>query len=103
MSAWLEKSLDKVIQIVQNDVLKKKVQILVLEPLLQHCIDLVFPYVIMICCVIGVMIIILISILAILIYRTAGLTVTPLNMAKAAAAALAVAAASPTTSPFPHS
>ena len=74
MPIWVEKSVDKLIQILQNDILKKKIQILVLEPFLHYCIELVFPYVILVCCVIGVMILILISILAILIYRTVGLS-----------------------------
>jgi hypothetical protein len=70
-SPWFEKSLDKVIQMLQNDVLKKKIQILVLEPFVQYCIELIFPYVILVCAVVGLMIVLMISILAILVYKTA--------------------------------
>lgn len=70
-SPWFEKSLDKVIQMLQNDVLKKKIQILVLEPFVQYCIELIFPYAILVCAVVGLMIVLMISILAILVYKTA--------------------------------
>jgi hypothetical protein len=70
-----EKSVDKLIQMLQNDVLKKKIQILVLEPFLQYCIELVFPYVIIICVIIGLMILLMITILGILVYKQPLMTV----------------------------
>jgi hypothetical protein len=66
---WFEKSVDKVIQMLRNDVLKKKIQILVLEPFVQYVIELIFPYVIMLCTLVGVLILLLISILGILLFR----------------------------------
>lgn len=77
---WFEKSVDKLIQMLQNDVLKKKIQMLVLEPFLQYCIELLFPYVIIICVIIGLMILLMITILGILVYKQ------PLAAAAAAAA-----------------
>jgi len=78
-----EKSVDKLIQMLQNDVLKKKIQILVLEPFLQYCIELVFPYVIIICVIIGVMILLMIIILGILVYKQPIMTVASIAAAAA--------------------
>jgi hypothetical protein len=69
MPPWIEKFIDKTIQILQNDTLKKKIQILVLQPFIQYFIELIFPYVIIVCVVFGLMIILMISILAFLVFR----------------------------------
>ena len=69
MPVWIEKFVDKTIQMLQNDTFKKKIQILVLQPFLQHFIELVFPYVILICVVFGLMIILMVSILGILVFK----------------------------------
>lgn len=69
MPPWVEKFIDKTIQILQNDTLKKKIQILVLQPFIQYFIELIFPYVIIVCVVFGLMIILMISILAFLVFR----------------------------------
>ena len=66
---WLEKLLDTLISHLQNDVIKTKIKLLVLEPFLQYFIELVFPYMILVCAVIGIMILLMVSILAILIYN----------------------------------
>ena len=66
---WIESLIDKTIQMLQNDVLKKKIQLLILQPFLQYMIELVFPYVIIICVVFGLMIIMMISILGLLVYK----------------------------------
>jgi hypothetical protein len=81
-----EKSVDKLIQMLQNDVLKKKIQILVLEPFLQYCIELLFPYVIIICVIIGSMILLMIAILGILVYKQPLMTVASVASVAAAAA-----------------
>jgi hypothetical protein len=66
---WLEKILDTLIGHLQDDVIKTKIKLLVLEPFLQYFIELVFPYMILICAVIGIMILLMVSILAILVYK----------------------------------
>jgi hypothetical protein len=66
---WIETFLDKTIQMLQNDTLKKKIQILIIQPFLQYFIELIFPYVIIVCVVFGLMIILMISILAFLVFR----------------------------------
>ena len=71
LNPWIEKILDKTIQTLQNDVLKKKIQILILQPFIQYFIELIFPYVIIICVVFGVMIILMLSILVLLVLRPA--------------------------------
>ena len=67
---WIEKFIDKTIQMLQNDILKKKIQILILEPFLQYIIELIFPYVIIICAVFGIMFFLMISIIGILVFRS---------------------------------
>lgn len=84
---WIESIIDKTIQTLQNDVLKKKIQLLILQPFLQYMIELVFPYVIIICVVFGLMILMMVSILGILVYK--------MNIPSAAAAAASVAAIVP--------
>lgn len=69
MSGWIEKIIDKTIQMLQDDVLKKKIQILILQPFLQYIIELIFPYVIIICAVFGLMILMMVSILGLLVFR----------------------------------
>ncbi len=66
---WIEKFVDRSIQMLQNDTLKKKIQILLLQPFLQYFIELLFPYVILVCVVFGLMIILMLSILALLVFR----------------------------------
>ena len=73
---WIESFIDKTIQMLQNDMLKKKIQILILEPFLQYIIELVFPYVIIICAVFGIMFFMMISIIGILVFRPSPLVVT---------------------------
>jgi hypothetical protein len=68
----IEQLLDKAIQILQNDNLKKKIELHLLQPFIQHAIELVFPYVIIICVVFGVLIIVTTSILCILVFKITG-------------------------------
>ena len=69
LPVWIEKFVDKSIQMLQNDTLKKKIQILLIQPFLQYFIELIFPYVIIVCVVFGLMIILMLSILAFLVFR----------------------------------
>jgi hypothetical protein len=71
-SQIIEQLLDKAIQILQNDNLKKKIELQLLQPFIQHAIELVFPYVIIICAVFGVLIIVTTSILCILVFKITG-------------------------------
>jgi uncharacterized membrane protein len=65
----IEKFLDKTIQILKNDTIKKKIELLIIQPFLQYSLDLIFPYVIIICVVFGILIISMISILCLLAFR----------------------------------
>ena len=89
MSPSIEKFLYKAIQILQNDTLKKKIEILILQPFIQYLIELLFPYVIIICVVFGLLITLLTSILGILVFRPLGSTAASV----AASAVSSVAAA----------
>jgi hypothetical protein len=80
MSGWIEKIIDKTIQMVQDDVLKKKIQLLILQPFLQYMIELIFPYVIIVCAIFGLMILMMVSILGLLVFRLQ----TPLAVSVAA-------------------
>jgi hypothetical protein len=73
---WIEKLVDRTIQMLQNETLKKKIQILLLQPFLQYFIELLFPYVILVCVVFGLMIIMMLSILALLVFRMSPTAVT---------------------------
>lgn len=70
----IERFLDKTIQILKNDTIKKKIELLIIQPFLQYSLDLIFPYVIIICVVFGILIISMISILCLLAFRFAGVS-----------------------------
>lgn len=65
----IEKFLDKTIQILKNDTIKKKIELLIIQPFLQYSLDLIFPYVIILCVVFGILIISMISIMCLLAFR----------------------------------
>lgn len=67
---WIEQALDKVIQTLQNDTTKKKIQLLVLQPFLQYFLDLLFPYLVLICVIFGLIIVLIVSILYILLSKS---------------------------------
>ena len=68
----IERFLDKTIQILKNDTIKKKIELLIIQPFLQYSLDLIFPYVIILCVVFGILIISMISILCLVAFRFAG-------------------------------
>jgi len=70
----MEKFLDKTIQMLQNDNIKKKIEILVLQPFIQYLIELLFPYVIIVCVVFGLLIIMMTSVLYLLIVGSSPLS-----------------------------
>jgi len=72
----MENFLDKTIQMLQNDNIKKKIEILVLQPFIQYLIELLFPYVIIVCVVFGLLIIMMTSVLYLLIVGSSPLPVT---------------------------
>ena len=65
----IEKFLDKTIQILKNDTIKKKIELLIIQPFLQYSLDLIFPYVIILCVVFGILVLSMISILVLLVFR----------------------------------
>lgn len=69
LSPAMEKFLDKTIQMLQNENIKKKIEVLILQPFIQYLIELLFPYVIIICVVFGLLIIMLTSVLYLLIVQ----------------------------------
>lgn len=87
-NSWIDSFIDKTIQMVQNDIVKKKIQLLILEPFIQYMIELTFPYVMIICVVFGLMIIMMASILALLVFRLNALPIAAASVASAAAVAV---------------
>jgi hypothetical protein len=59
---------------LKNDTIKKKIEIQILQPFTQYIIELIFPYVIIICVIFGIMIILLISTLGLLFYKVAAVS-----------------------------
>lgn len=78
LSPAMEQFLDKTIQMLQNENVKKKIEVLILQPFIQYLIELIFPYVIIICVVFGLLIIMLTSVLYLLIVQMGGVTKVPL-------------------------
>jgi hypothetical protein len=73
LSPVMEKFLDRTIQMLQNDTVKKKIEIQIIQPIMQYIIELVFPYLIIAGVIFGLLITMLISILYILISGPKGL------------------------------
>jgi|Laugresp1bdmlbsn_1035097.scaffolds.fasta_scaffold08732_2 hypothetical protein len=66
---WIEKLLDRGVQLLQNETLRRKVQIQLLDPLVQYILERMFPYLILVGVVFGMMILMSASILMILVLR----------------------------------
>jgi hypothetical protein len=79
LSPVMEKFLDRTIQMLQNDTVKKKIEIQIIQPIMQYIIELVFPYLIIAGVIFGLLITMLISILYILISGPKGLPLHSLN------------------------
>ena len=73
LSPVMEKFIDRTIQMLQNDTVKKKIEIQIIQPIMQYIIELVFPYLIIAGVIFGLLITMLISILYILISGPKGL------------------------------
>ncbi len=65
----IEKFLDKTIQILKDDTIKKKIQILILQPFIQYLIELIFPYLVILLVVFATMIVMITSILYLLLFK----------------------------------
>ena len=65
----LDKTIDSIIGFLQNDVLREKIKLMILDPYLQYTIERLFPYRILICAIVISMILLLISILIVLLLR----------------------------------
>ena len=70
MTPWIESLIDKTVHTLKDDTIKKKIQILILEPFIQYKIELIFPYMIIMCVVFAVLVALLISILWILMNKS---------------------------------
>jgi hypothetical protein len=65
----LEKTMDSLIGFLRNDVLREKIHLMILEPLLQYSMERLFPYLILLSAIVICMILLLISILIVLLLR----------------------------------
>ena len=65
----IEKFLDKIIQLLKDDTIKKKIQIQILQPFIQYLIELVFPYFIIMCVVFSIILLMITSILYLLLFQ----------------------------------
>jgi uncharacterized membrane protein len=70
ITPWIESLIDKTVHTLKDDTIKKKIQILILEPFIQYMIELIFPYMIIMCVVFAVLVALLISILWILMNKS---------------------------------
>lgn len=66
---WVEKLLDRGVQLLQNETLRRKVQIQLLDPLVQYILERMFPYLILLGVVFGLMILMSASILVLLVVK----------------------------------
>ena len=69
LNPWVEQFVDRTIAMLQNETLKKKIQIMVLEPFCQYFLELAFPYILLVCVIFAVIILLLISAVGLLVYQ----------------------------------
>jgi hypothetical protein len=67
-TTFTEHIIDKIVHTLKDDTIKKKIQLLIIQPFLQYFLELIFPYVIIICVTFGLMIVLMISIIGLLVY-----------------------------------
>ena len=65
--AWVQKWIQKLSQIIQTDENKKMMQMFVIDPILNHVMDRIFPYV-LILCVLFVVLTIMISLTLVIVF-----------------------------------
>jgi hypothetical protein len=64
---WLQKWIHKISQTIQTDENKKMMQVFLIDPLLNHVLDRIFPY-ILIMCVLFVLLTIMITLTLLLVF-----------------------------------
>ena len=69
MTPWIESIIDRTVHTLKDDTIKKKIQILILQPFIQYMIELIFPYMIIVCVFFVLLVALLVSILGLLVYR----------------------------------
>lgn len=69
MTPWIESIIDRTVHTLKDDTVKKKIQILILQPFIQYMIELIFPYMIIVCVFFVLLVALLVSILGLLVYR----------------------------------
>ncbi len=69
LNPWVEKFVDRTIAMLQNETLKKKIQMMVLEPFYQYFLELAFPYILIVCVIFAIMILLLMSAVGLLVYQ----------------------------------
>jgi len=75
----MESIIDRTIQTLKDDTVKKKIQILILQPFIQYMIELIFPYIIIMCVVFGLLVTLMASILGVLVYKSSIPSVTGIS------------------------
>ena len=68
---WLQRWIRKLIQTIQTDENKKMIQVYLIDPLISHIMDRIFPY-ILIMCVLFVVLTIMISLTLLLVFTRLG-------------------------------
>jgi len=64
-----EKTIDSIIGFLQNEGLREKIKVMILDPLLHYFMERFFPYIVMICAITLCMILLLLGILIVLLVR----------------------------------
>jgi hypothetical protein len=66
---WIEKTIEKTVMTLQNDVIKKKIQILILDPFMSYIIERLFPYVLLLVVCFAIMILLSVATMATVLYK----------------------------------
>jgi hypothetical protein len=74
---WLQRWIHKLTQTIQTDENKKMIQVYLIDPLISHIMDRIFPYIV-IMCVLFVVLTIMISLTLLLVFTRLGSPALPL-------------------------
>lgn len=73
-SSWLEQVLEKGIELLNKDKVRKQMEVYVLDPLLNHVMERVFPYIVLTCILFTLLLILTMLIFGILVVQIKGNT-----------------------------
>lgn len=78
--SWLEPFMEKVIHMINRDTTRKKLQLYLIDPLLNHVMERVFPYIVLTCVLFTLLLIFVMLTFGMLVLQHRSVPASALNM-----------------------